>query len=206
MTGHGNLNGELLADFLARTASETGLLHWPLIALAAFLLAAVTDFADGVLARLLDAQTAFGAWLDPIADKLLVGLVLIALSITSGSYAIIIPSALILIRDVYITRLRGQLGGGLALPVMRIAKWKTASEMLAIAFLLMAPALDAGRLGQVPDMAGVAGVVAGASSLPFYAAGLVFLWISAVLSVWTGLTYRHAAQTALDEQTKSTFD
>jgi CDP-diacylglycerol--glycerol-3-phosphate 3-phosphatidyltransferase len=119
--------------------AETGLadmLTWPAIAFAAFVLAALTDLFDGILSRALEAQSAFGAWLDPIADKLLVGLSLVALALAGATLWIAIPAAVIICRDVYVTWLRTRLGGGYALPVMQAAKWKTALEMIAIGTLL----------------------------------------------------------------------
>lgn len=156
------------------------------VALGAFLLAMLTDWLDGFLARKLDARTPFGAWLDPIADKLLVGLVLIALSLTLQSWLVTVPAAIIICRDVFISWLRARLGGGFALPVMRAAKWKTALEMIALALMLASPLLQAGG---VPEAA----IPAAGQTLP-PRLGLALLWVAAALSAWTGWVYWRSAR------------
>jgi len=158
----------------------------PALALTAFVLAALTDLLDGWLARALDAISAFGAWLDPIADKLLAGLVLTALSLQSPSWTLIVPTGLIILRDAMVSHWRMRLGGGHALPVLGhalpvlgLSKWKTALEMIAIGLLLAAPLASDGRSGAVVW------------------SGLACLWLAALASVLTGLKYFRAARTAL---------
>jgi len=181
------------------------MLLWPTLALTAFLLAAVSDYADGVLARLLNAQSAFGAWLDPIADKLLVGLALVALSIAAGSIWLSIPTAITVLRDIYITSLRARLGGGLALPVMRLAKWKTAAEMMAIAILLLAGAANAAQLFQGSASTMTSGLAA-MGDLPLWPLGLALTWISAVLSMITGARYSAEARKEIETSRAGVFD
>ena len=166
---------------------------WAMIALGLFLLAALTDLLDGVLARTLDATSAFGAWLDPIADKLLVGITLLALALVSGSLALTIPTVMIVARDVYVTWLRARLGGGYALPVMAAAKWKTALEMVAIGLLLAAPVLADLWLGDVWRILhpGEVALTHPAYAVP-WRVGVTAVWAAAGLSVWTGIAYWRA--------------
>lgn len=206
LRGHANLGGEPLPTFISRTAQESGLFLWPLLALSAFLLAAISDYADGALARKLNAQSAFGAWLDPVADKLLVGLALVALSIAAGSLWLMLPTAIIVLRDIYITWLRGRLGGGLALPVMAAAKWKTATEMLAIACLLLAQTVSAAGLYETGGNTPLAGAFAVAGGLPLWSLGLILIWVSALLSMITGASYRKAALQAFETERARVFD
>lgn len=140
-----------------------------------FLAAAATDLLDGWAARQLNAESAFGAWLDPIADKLLVGLVLAALVLTGGHGVLLaLPALAIMARDVGVTLLRRRQGGGRALPVTGLAKWKTGLELGAIGLLLLP--------GAVPPELG-----APADGPP--PLGLGLLWLAAGLSVWTGWGY-----------------
>ncbi|MEM0985202.1 MAG: CDP-alcohol phosphatidyltransferase family protein [Pseudomonadota bacterium] len=159
------------------------------IALLAFALAAFTDLLDGWAARLLNATSAFGAWLDPIADKLLVGLSLVALTLfATPVWLIAIPAIAILVRDGWITYLRLTRGGGYALPVMSLAKWKTALELTGITVLLaywpffwIASGHGGVLLGPSPVL-----VETAALFIPF---GISSLWVAAVLSVYTGWQY-----------------
>lgn len=133
---------------------------WPLIA---FIIVALTDFADGWAARKLNAVSALGAFLDPIADKVLVGLSLLALAATRDwNNLLLIPSLLIILRDVIATGLR--LIPAVEMPVSKLAKWKTALELLAIAALLLAGPMASGGLWDT---------------------GLVIVWLAALLSVYT---------------------
>ncbi|MEM9180176.1 MAG: CDP-diacylglycerol--glycerol-3-phosphate 3-phosphatidyltransferase [Pseudomonadota bacterium] len=133
---------------------------WPLIA---FIFVALTDFADGWAARKLNAVSALGAFLDPIADKVLVGLSLLALAATRDwNNLLLIPSLLIILRDVIATGLR--LIPAVEMPVSKLAKWKTALEMLAISTLLLAGPLAREMLWDT---------------------GLVIVWLAALLSVYT---------------------
>lgn len=158
----------------ALTVSRCGLallvgwliLHEPrtsVLPLIAFILVALTDFLDGWAARRFDAVSAFGAFLDPVADKLLVGISLIALCNVEGwAIGLLIPSLAIIVRDVIATGLR--LFPQIEMPVSQLAKWKTALEMLGIGALLLA----------------------GPSSFAFvWSAGLILVWVAAALSIYT---------------------
>jgi len=133
------------------------------VPLIAFALVAATDFVDGWAARRFDAVSTLGAFLDPVADKLLVGAGLVALTILEGApWSLIIPSAAIIIRDLIATGLR--LVPNIEMPVSQLAKWKTALEMLGIGGLLAAgPLLNTWIWG----------------------GGLILVWAAAALSVYT---------------------
>lgn len=188
----------MIADF-----EPDDLLVWPAIALWAFVLAALTDLFDGMAARALDARTAFGAWLDPIADKLLVGLSLAALTVAGASLWLAIPTAVIICRDIYISWLRARLGGGYALPVMQAAKWKTALEMIAIGVLLAAPLLILSHRFGLEWLRWLR-VYIGPVSMGELV-GTAILWIAAALSAWTGFRYLRAANSVSDDL-QDTFD
>ncbi len=115
---------------------------WYLIAGLLFIVAAITDYLDGYLARSRNELSAFGRLLDPIADKLLVvsALVIIVANglVDTISY---IPVVVILCREILVSGLREFLSEvRVGLPVTRLAKWKTGFQMVALGVLLMAPA------------------------------------------------------------------
>lgn len=129
----------------------------------AFVLVALTDFLDGWAARRLHATSTFGAFLDPVADKLLVGISLLALTATEAwALVLLVPTAAIIARDLIATGLR--LFPDIEMPVSRLAKWKTALEMIGIAGLLVAAPLASEML---------------------HTASLVLVWLAAALSVYT---------------------
>jgi CDP-diacylglycerol--glycerol-3-phosphate 3-phosphatidyltransferase len=100
-----------------------------------FLVASITDFFDGYLARKWNAVSAIGAMLDPLADKLLVALMLLYL--VTHSDTPLLPVAVILLRELYIAGLRECLAlRSIPLPVSKGGKWKTALQMTAITVLL----------------------------------------------------------------------
>jgi len=136
-----------------------------------FAYASVTDYLDGFLARRWNQTSDFGRFLDPSADKLLVGAVIVMM-IAAGTLAgaAVIAALLILLREILVSGLREFLAErGIAMPVSRLAKWKTAVQLAAFAALLLGGAVD-----------GVAEV------------GLVLLWIAAALTVYTGADYLRA--------------
>ena len=135
---------------------------------ALFCYASVTDYFDGILARRWGQTTDFGRFLDPVADKLLVGAVL-TMMIANGtiSGAAVIASLLILLRELLISGLREFLAGKqIQVPVSRLAKWKTGLQLVAIALLLLT--------GVAPQVA---------------ATGVVLLWAAAFLAMYTGYEY-----------------
>ncbi|MBI1208100.1 MAG: CDP-diacylglycerol--glycerol-3-phosphate 3-phosphatidyltransferase [Azospirillum sp.] len=139
--------------------------------LALFAAAAATDWLDGMLARRLAVISALGRFLDPIADKLLVAAVLFMLVAAGRLNGLgVIPAVVILMREVMISGLREFLAGtGIGLPVSRLAKSKTALQMVALALLILG--------NQAP------------LGLPATALGTAGLWLAAVLTVVTGWDY-----------------
>ncbi len=146
---------------------EAPLARW--IALLLFAAAAVTDWLDGRLARARGETTALGRCLDPIADKLLVAAPLVVLLGTGD--APMVPVLVILLRELVVSGLREALASqGPALPVTRLAKWKTTVQMVALAVLIVGAALPGAPL-----------------------VGSVLLWLAAALTAVTGAQYAIAA-------------
>ena len=144
-------------------------------ALAIFVLAAITDFFDGYLARKWQQQSSLGRMLDPIADKVLVAVVLLVLSADGILFGGHIWAAIIILsREVLVSGLREYLGElRVSVPVTRIAKWKTAVQLLAIGFLIAGPAGD--------------------TVVPYVTKfGIGMLWIAAGLTLYTGYDYFRA--------------
>ena len=111
---------------------------WPLLqwlALLLFIIAAVSDWVDGYLARRMNLGSAVGRMLDPIADKLLVGALLVTLAWTRDLSALdLIPAIAILLREIFVSGLREYLGNaGVTIPVSFLAKWKTTVQLVALA-------------------------------------------------------------------------
>ena len=140
-----------------------------------FVLAAVTDFVDGYLARRWSQFSALGVMLDPIADKLLVGVALVMLAGDGTiSGANLVAAVVILAREILISGLREYLAGiETEVPVSRLAKWKTTIQLVALSLLM------AGEPGN--------GVVPG-----ILAVGTALLWLAALLTVTTGYDYLKA--------------
>lgn len=144
----------------------------PWAALALYIAAAVTDYFDGYLARRLNQMSPLGKLLDPIADKMLVAAVLLALfAIDRIGLWGIVPALVILLREFFISGLREYLAGMRAagLPVSQLAKWKTGVQMTTLGVLIVGEA--------------------GPAWLPVMEIGLLGLWVSAVLTLITGWGY-----------------
>ena len=146
------------------------------IALALFAAASITDWLDGHLARAWQQQSRFGAMLDPIADKLLVAAALMMLVANGTITGLHVFAALIILsREILVSGLREFLASLNAIVhVTRLAKWKTAIQMLAIGLLIAGPAAER--------------IVPGTEAV-----GLALLWLAAVLTLWTGSDYLVAA-------------
>ncbi len=146
-------------------------------ALAIFALASITDYFDGYLARAWQQTSNIGRMLDPIADKLLVSTCLILLAAdtdrTIAGWSLW-AAIIILCREILVSGLREYLAElKVSVPVTQLAKWKTTTQMVAIAFLLLGPSGD--------------------KILPYWTQiGIVLLWISAVLTLYTGYDYFRA--------------
>jgi len=144
-------------------------------ALAIYLGACLTDWLDGYLARAWHQQSTLGRMLDPIADKLLVGAVLMMLvhDNTIGGWSIW-AAIIILCREILVSGLREFLAElNVKIHVTQLAKWKTTMQMIALGVLLAGPAAE--KI--------VPGIMTG---------GLVILWIAALLTLWTGYDYLKA--------------
>ncbi len=161
---------------------------WHQFALLSFISGALTDLIDGWAARALKAESWFGVWLDPIADKLLVGLALLAVSLTLKSWLIYVPAALIIARDVFMTWLRTRPEAARVVVPSYLAKVKTALEMLAIAGLMAPYALAPASLDAARAMSPVA--VTGAALV------VLVLWLAAALSLLTAAQYVRAIRSA----------
>lgn len=110
-----------------------------IVAATLFAIAAITDYFDGYFARSLKAQSNFGKCLDPIADKLLVIVAIVMLiNANKDNFSILIPGLIIICREVLVSGLREFLAEfHVSVPVSRLAKYKTAVQMVAITGLLL---------------------------------------------------------------------
>ena len=141
-----------------------------------FVIAALTDWVDGYLARRWNAMTRWGAILDPIADKILVTGTILGL-LTSGTVSqIAIPSGLILFREFAVSALRETTAGHVTLEVTLLAKWKTTLQLVALGAQLIA--LNWGVFGW--DL----------QDLPWFQTFAdLLLWVAAFATLWTGWQY-----------------
>lgn len=160
-------------------------------ALALFLIAALTDWFDGYLARAWQQESRFGAAMDPIADKAMVIIALVVITGYSGMNPwLILPVAVILFREVFVSGLREFLGDNARLlKVTRLAKWKTTLQMVAIAVLFLGTGLAFVEHGK-PPLVGQ-GRLPWSDSWPDLATqlGLILIWLAAILTGWTGWEY-----------------
>ena len=175
-----NLPNILTYGRIAAVPAVAGLLMWGGMnarwaALGIFLAAAITDFLDGYLARKWQQQSSLGRMLDPIADKVLVAVVLLVLSADGILFGGHIWAAIIILsREVLVSGLREYLGElQVSVPVTKIAKRKTAVQLVAVGFLIAGPAGDR--------------VVPYVTEL-----GIALLWIAAGLTLYTGYDYFRA--------------
>jgi CDP-diacylglycerol--glycerol-3-phosphate 3-phosphatidyltransferase len=157
------------------------------IALASFIIAAVTDFFDGWLARLWKVESLFGAILDPIADKILVCAAALGLIAVHVQPPVLVPVGIILFREFAVSALREVLAPrGLILKVTALAKIKTALQLVALGALMVAWFAPAYGLRLTIDQ----------FRLMAYAAhGLI--WLAAAVTLWTGVEYGLSANRAL---------
>lgn len=112
----------------------------------------LTDFFDGYFARKMNQTSALGAFLDPIADKLLVAALLIIFCADQTIAGIWLTAPIIIIlREIWIPGLRGFIGyDAEIMAVSKLAKWKTTTQMVSLCFLLLAPAYESlGAIGLI---------------------------------------------------------
>jgi cardiolipin synthase (CMP-forming) len=154
-------------------------LDWPmatknLVATSMFVLFAATDWLDGYLARKLNQTSAFGAFLDPVADKFLICASLLVL-LEHGRVGAVV--ALVIIgREIAISALRewmAQIGASRSVAVHMLGKLKTVAQMVAIPFLLY----DGGLFGFIDTRLW----------------GTALIWVAAVLTVWSMVYYLRKA-------------
>jgi cardiolipin synthase (CMP-forming) len=148
-------------------------LRW--VALAVFIVAAISDFLDGYFARAWRQQSSLGRMLDPIADKLLVASCLLMLGAEKTIHGwALFAAVVILCREILVSGLREYLAElRVSVPVTRLAKWKTTLQLIAVGFLIAGEAGDA--------------VLPGVTEL-----GIALLWLSALLTLYTGWDYLQA--------------
>ena len=140
-----------------------------------FLVAAVTDWLDGWLARRSNQMTVFGAFLDPVADKLIVATALVLLAERFDSSFITVSACVVIGREIVVSALRewmAQLGRRASVAVTNVAKFKTALQMTAITVLLTS----------IPE----------AVYLPWYWLGEALLAVAVVLTLWSMVVYLRA--------------
>lgn len=171
------------------------------LALALFVLASVTDWFDGYLARAWKQESRFGAMLDPIADKAMVVIALVVITGYSGMNPwLILPVTVILFREVFVSGLREFLGAeAKLLKVTPLAKWKTTAQMIAIAVLFLGTGLAYLEDGR-PPVAGEGDLREGFSWAALAThAGLALIWVAGLLTAITGWDYFRKARPYLKE-------
>jgi cardiolipin synthase len=177
-----NLPNVLTYGRLAAVPVVVAFLFWPQVAwarwtaLAIYSAAAITDFFDGYLARAWSQQSSLGRMLDPIADKLLVAAVLLALTADRTiSGPSLWAAIVILCREILVSGLREYLAElQVPVPVTAVAKWKTTVQLISLGFLIAGSAGEAVLPGSI-------------------AVGTVLLWIAAILTLYTGWDYMKAS-------------
>lgn len=152
------------------------------LAAAVFLLAGVTDYVDGWLARRLNQSTRFGAFLDPVADKLMVAAALVMLVEYHGTAWLDIPAVVIISREIAVSALRewmAEIGKRATVAVSYIGKVKTFVQITAITLLVaVEPHFDPERR---------------IIFTPFFVFNYVLLYIATALTLWSMLLYLRAA-------------
>jgi cardiolipin synthase (CMP-forming) len=145
------------------------------LAFSFYVAACISDFFDGYIARTLRQTSMMGRFLDPIADKLLVSTVLIAyVGLERLMGWNLIPVILIVCREIFISGLREFLADyQIRMPVSRLGKLKTTAQMLALGFLMTYPSTPGAWM--------------------IYEVGVALLWISTIVTIWSGVTYMKSA-------------
>mgnify|MGYP003454910261 CR=1 FL=1 len=150
-----------------------------------FALAAITDWLDGWVARRYQLHSAFGAFLDPVADKLMVAIALILLVAHDQNPWIVVSAMVIVGREITVSALRewmAHLGARAKVKVSALGKWKTIVQMVGLSFMVYRS-----------DLFG----------LPIYVIGIGLLVIAAVLTLWSMVLYLQVAWPELRKTTVS---
>ncbi|HEY4202871.1 MAG TPA: CDP-diacylglycerol--glycerol-3-phosphate 3-phosphatidyltransferase [Devosiaceae bacterium] len=145
-------------------------LRW--LAFVLYVAAAISDYFDGYYARKWQIVSPLGRMLDPIADKLLIGALIVALAFdhSIGPWELI-PAIAILVREIFVSGLREFMGAaGIVVHVTKLAKWKTTAQLVALGAVLLLPLIP---------------------GIDLLARAL--LWLAGILTVWTGWEYFHGA-------------
>jgi CDP-diacylglycerol---glycerol-3-phosphate 3-phosphatidyltransferase len=141
--------------------------RWDLIAALIFAAASITDYFDGYLARTQKIETIYGKLLDPLADKFLVASSLITLQYLNRIHPVVV--ILLICRELAITGLRALASAeGVIISASSSGKWKTALQMVAIGFIMAESSLF---------------------GLPLYPIGMVLLYLSLAMSLWSAKDY-----------------
>ena len=151
----------------------------------AFALAAVTDWIDGFLARRLKQITVFGAFLDPVADKLMVAVALVLLVQANPEIWIALPAAIIIGREIAISALRewmARIGEHRRVAVVMLGKFKTGCQLTAITLMLYG---------------------SGGAPMEYFRGGLVLLYVATSLTLWSMVLYLAAARSLLRAEVTS---
>jgi len=153
------------------------------VAMLVFALAAITDWFDGYLARTLGQESRFGAFLDPVADKLMVAVVMVVLVEQHPTAWFSIPAAVIIGREITVSALRewmAEMGERAAVKVSWVGKWKTTAQMAALLLLLWNQPL--------PYL-----------NLPGDDLGMLCLYLATLLTLYSMFQYLRAAWPHLNE-------
>jgi CDP-diacylglycerol--glycerol-3-phosphate 3-phosphatidyltransferase len=145
------------------------------VAAAIFGIAGLTDWLDGYLARKLNLQSRMGAFLDPVADKLLVAAVLVLLTGAANSIWVTLPALIIISREITISALRewmAEVGQRGKVAVSYLGKVKTTTQIIALLLLLFEWPLF---------------------GLPIYTLGMIMLYVAAILTLWSMIDYLRVA-------------
>ncbi len=140
-----------------------------------FVVACVSDWGDGFLARSMQLESSFGAFLDPVADKLMVVVIIILLVQANPTLYVTLPSVIIVAREISISALRewmAELGSRTTVKVSYVGKSKTVLQMFALGFMIYAEPLY---------------------GLPIYEIGLVTYYVAAILTIVSMVIYLRAA-------------
>jgi CDP-diacylglycerol---glycerol-3-phosphate 3-phosphatidyltransferase len=158
-----------------------------------FVLASLTDWLDGWIARRYDQSSAFGAFLDPVADKLMVAVALLLIVQKHPTPWMALWAAVIIGREIAVSALRewmAELGQRAKVKVATIGKIKTIVQMVALTFLLYFESIRVNLAGRTINV-------------PVFTIGDWLLAVAALLTLWSGFAYLHAAWPTLREDAKN---
>lgn len=159
-----------------------------------FIITCITDLLDGIIARKLNQTSSFGAFLDPVADKLMVATALIMLTLYFPVWWYGVPVVITLCREIAVSAIRewmAQKGQRDSVKVGSIGKIKTATQMISIATLLQACSTmpQTHILGKLRPM--------------FFSIGFLLLYISTFLCTWSGILYFLSAKSSFTDSSET---